>query len=134
MIQLYAHVKTHQTPHFTEDTLQTLGVSVSRAGHSSDGIDPNFNPIFFEPAMRQKLKASLAKAPQGTKFPTFAREDAFSDVLTTTHGLDLYFTSRLQQPTDEREYVRLQRTSCWALKQFVIPLSHSSLYFYLFLL
>jgi hypothetical protein len=127
LVQIYSKVKNHNTPHFTRDYLSTLGVSVSRADYlPSDGIEPSFSPAFFEPLSAQKLQSLLEGAPddpeypESLEFPTYGRPDAFDDVLSTTYGLDSYFTNLLMQQTNETEYTQLSEKSCWISKGFVL--------------
>lgn len=125
--------KSHKSPHITENYLSTIDISASQVDYlPRDGIDPNFEPAFFEPAPRQKLQALLANSPddsKGTeitqclKFPTFGHPRFFDDPLSTTHGLDLYFNNLLARATDETRRERIFEKSCWAVYWFVVCLS-----------
>lgn len=65
LVQIYRKIKSHDTPHLTEDYLSTLGVSASQAGYlHDDGIDPKFKPTFFEPESRKKLQTLLENSPR----------------------------------------------------------------------
>lgn len=119
LAQLYTRIKKHHTPHFTEDNLLTFGVSASRVDYLPDGIDPSFNPTFFEPASRQKLKALLAKSPEDSDFTNFDEPGTFSDPLSATYRLNSYFNGRLERPIDDLDCVPLVGKTCWAPKWFV---------------
>ncbi|KAK2768686.1 hypothetical protein FQN54_000542 [Arachnomyces sp. PD_36] len=113
--QAYRQVVRHDTPHFTVGYLSSIGVSASQAHYPSGGVEPSFKPKFFEPISNEKLADLLSEVEEVEKFPTFGLPGDFTDALSATYALNLYFQNRLQQRTTEEEFKPLLDNSPWSM-------------------
>lgn len=117
--ELYRKVLKYDTPYFTIDHLSSIGVSASQTHYLSGGVEPSFEPKFFEPISSGKLKDLHSEVKEVGEFPTYGLPGDFTDALSTTYGLNLYFQDRLQQETSEKPFTQLIDYCPWVMKWLV---------------